>query len=348
MSITMRLLLVLSCSLFLVACGGGGGAPLRVGVGGDVTRQHRAPDPDPVADATPRAWLWEISGGGSLAPSYVLGTMHLGVTRRRALPPPLDEFLQQSRVVVMEIDPRELDRMFAGEGAAAPTSSAAPRRVSRREWLDRALPPATWQLLVDELGARVAPDVLRRMPPGLLSLYLSQVRMAEVEALEEGRTPVRGAASTARLDQSIFEWAVAMGRPVIPLETPEQALDALERVSHGSALDGLREVLERADDARAEQARLREAYLSLDDARTRALLDEEMDAETREILLLARNRAWMENLIPQIEEGRAFVAVGLAHLLGEQSVLSMLEARGFQVRRVGGRERPPQREHARR
>ncbi|UJR84013.1 TraB/GumN family protein [Sandaracinus amylolyticus] len=333
---TTRLLLVLSWVLFVVACGG---EQLRLGVGGDVTRQHRAPEPDPVADAAPRAWLWEVSGGGSLAPSYVLGTMHLGVTRRRALPPPLDEFLHRSRVVVMEIDPRELDGMFAG----TTTSSAAPRRVSRRDWLDRALPPATWQLLVDELGARVPSDVLRRMPPGLLVLYLSQVRMAEVEAREEGRTPVRGAASTARLDQSIFEWAVAMGRPVIPLETPQQALDALERVSQGSALDGLREVLEQAEEARAGQARLREAYLSLDDAQTRALLDSEMDAETREILLLARNRAWMENLVPQIEEGRAFVAVGLGHLLGDDSVLTMLQARGFQVRRLGGQERPPER-----
>lgn len=304
---------------------------MRMGVGGDVTRQHRAPEPDPVEDTAPHAWLWEVRGGDAREPSYVLGTMHLGVTRRRALPPPLDRPLESARVVVMEIDPRDADRMF---------ESARPTRVPRREWLDRALPRETWQLLVGELGDRIPPDVLRRVPPGFLGLYLSQVRMAEIEAREDGREPVRGAASTARLDHSIFEWSVAMGRPLIPLETPEQAMSALERLARGSAIESLRHLLEEAEEAREEQRALREAYLSFDEARVAALLAEEMDAETREILLLERNRAWMENLIPQIEEGRAFVAVGCAHLLGEQSVLAMLEARGYAVRRVLGLRDP--------
>lgn len=330
-----RSLAPLALALCLAACGGG--ETLRVGVGGDVTRQHRTPEPDPVADATPRAWLWEVRGPGSLAPSYLLGTMHLGVTRRRALPPPLDEFLRDARVVVMEIDPRDADRLFA-------QTSAPARPPPRRDWLDRALPVATWQLLVDELGHMVPSDVLRRLPPALLQLHLLQVRMAEVEAHQEGRQPVRGAASTARLDRSIFEWAIAMGRPVIPLETPEQQLEMLGRVARGSALDGLREILEQAEEAREGARALREAYLSFDEARVQTLLEgEETSAEEREIMLLERNRAWIPELLPQLEEGRAFVAVGLAHLLGEGSVIALLREQGYEVRRVGGNERPPER-----
>lgn len=301
-------------------------APLRMSTAGDVTREHTAAAAEPADDAPPPAWLWEVSHEGS-APSYVLGTMHIGVLTSRALPPPLDEHLYGARAVVMEIDPREAARMLTAPGPR--------RRVARREMLDRALPPQTWALLSAELAGIVPADVLRAAPPGLIVQHLRQVRMAEVEAQDEGRVPVRGAASSARLDQSIFEWAVSSGRPVVALETPEQAMTALAAVSSGSALDALRSLIDEAEAARTASRALRAAYLGVDEAQLMALLAES-GADFREILLLGRNRAWMERLIPELEQGSAFVAVGLAHLLGDDSVLAMLAERGFTIRRVGG------------
>ena len=61
------------------------------------------------------------------------------------------------------------------------------------------------------------------------------------------------------------------------------------------------------------------------------------------LMLLERNRAWIPELVPQLEEGRAFVAVGLGHLLGEGSVVALLREQGYEVRRMGGSERPPAR-----
>nr|MDQ3034819.1 hypothetical protein [Myxococcota bacterium] len=92
---TVSLLACLSLASSLAACGGNREV-LRVGVGGDVTAQHRPPPPETEETGHLRAWLWEVRGEGSTEPSYVLGTMHIGVTRRRALPPPLDEHLHQS------------------------------------------------------------------------------------------------------------------------------------------------------------------------------------------------------------------------------------------------------------
>lgn len=305
--------------------GCGGGEILRVGVGGDVTAQHRPAPPETEEGGHLRAWLWEVRGSGAPEPSYVLGTMHIGVTRRRALPPPLDEHLHHSRVLVMEIDFREAERMF---------QAATSRPLPRRQWLDRALPSSAWRLLVEELGHLVPPDVLRRIPPGFLAMHLMQVRMAEVEAREDGREPVRGAASTARLDSAIFEWSVTMGRPLVALETPEQQMAALARIPSGPSIDTLRALLVDADAARDEARALREAYLSFDAQRLSSALGE-MSEEERRILLTERNIEWMERLVPELERGRAFVAVGLGHLLGEQSVLAMLAERGFTVRRIG-------------
>lgn len=51
-------------------------------------------------------------------------------------------------------------------------------------------------------------------------------------------------------------------------------------------------------------------------------------------LLRDRNRAWATTLSRFMEDsGTGFVAVGTAHLLGEESLLSELRERGYSVQR---------------
>ena len=69
------------------------------------------------------------------------------------------------------------------------------------------------------------------------------------------------------------------------------------------------------------------------------LLTAEMTPTQRDALLTQRNRAWEAALFPQIQEGNAFVAVGLGHLLGEGSVLASLAARGYTIERLGPAQR---------
>jgi uncharacterized protein YbaP (TraB family) len=47
-----------------------------------------------------------------------------------------------------------------------------------------------------------------------------------------------------------------------------------------------------------------------------------------------RNARMVERMLPRFEEGGAFIAIGAAHLPGEQGVLALLERRGFGVVRV--------------
>lgn len=309
----------------LLACGGPHTVVRMTTAGATEPVAEVAPEPE--VQTIPRVWLWEVSGGDAASPSYVLGTMHIGVRMNVALPEPLDQHLDEARSLVMEVDPRQVEQMFA--------SAPRGRRVPRREWLDRALARTTWEHLVAELGDRVPPDILRQLPPAMITLHLSQVRMAEVEAREEGREPVRGAASSARLDATIFDLAIRAGTPVVPLETPEEAFTALAAITGGSAIEDLTAIVDQAEEARGEQRALRDAYVAFDDARLESLLSTEMPPEVREILLLARNRAWMPHLLPEIVRGNAFVAVGVGHLVGEGSVLEMLRAAGYTVRRVG-------------
>jgi uncharacterized protein YbaP (TraB family) len=263
-----------------------------------------------------------------VAPSYVLGTMHVGIRMPDALPHPYDDYLHDTRALVMEVDLREAERYMA-ESARTHHGTRSGRT------LDRALGRESWQRLVAEMSTRVPGEILRRVPPGTMTLYLQQVRIAEVEAIAEGREPVPGVPSSARLDASIFDWAVRQGCPVVALETPEQALDALDGLPEGDVVGALRHIVDEPDEARAEAAALRNAYLSFDAQAILDLLGAAWGPAEREQILYQRNRAWEAALFPQIQQGNAFVAVGVGHLLGPESVIEALRARGYTVERIG-------------
>jgi hypothetical protein len=56
-----------------------------------------------------------------------------------------------------------------------------------------------------------------------------------------------------------------------------------------------------------------------------------------EALITRRNHTWRTVLGPELVQGHAVVAVGAAHLLGEQGLLALLRADGFTVERLHGR-----------
>lgn len=318
---------VMVAAMWVLGCGGGARSEVRATTP-DVADEEveTVVEAPPEEDLAPRAWLFRVSGGDAASPSYLLGTMHLGITFRAAVPSPLDSTLIDARTVAMEIDMREGLRFFR----------EAPRvRIPRRQWNDRTLGAATFARLTAELARIAPPEAIARVPAGALANYLQQVRMAEVEAVEDGRTPIAGATSSARLDRSIFNWAIASGIPFVALETPEEAMAAFAGGEPAAAVEALRALVEDPAGARDAARRLRDAYRSLDEARLLAELAE-MSAEERHAVFDVRNAAWMRNLVPAIQGGGAFVAVGVGHLVGEGSVIDLLEAQGYQVERVLG------------
>ncbi len=59
------------------------------------------------------------------------------------------------------------------------------------------------------------------------------------------------------------------------------------------------------------------------------------DPELRAALLTSRNEAWMSHLLPILDRSeRPLIAVGAAHLLGEDGLPALLAREGYTVRRV--------------
>ncbi len=138
--------------LALSGCGGAAPAPAP-----GITRAP--PSPAPAAEPAPaeapaaapgRPWLWEVRPAGGGEPSFLLGTIHLGVPLTDALPGGHGERLARARVVIVEMD------TVSGAEDMLPLMTL-PAGASLR----RMIPAPTWERLRREVA--VAESALDRL-----------------------------------------------------------------------------------------------------------------------------------------------------------------------------------------
>lgn len=79
------------------------------------------------------------------------------------------------------------------------------------------------------------------------------------------------------------------------------------------------------------------AWLSGDDAALAMHVNNtlEFSPELQRVLLTDRNRRWLPRIVELIDDGQApFVAVGAGHVIGEEGVVALLSAQGYDTRRI--------------
>lgn len=264
-----------------------------------------APGPRPSAPTGPRPLnLWEVARDGKV--SHVLGTCHVGVDLAAALPKPDDALLGRARVLYTE----------------APLD-ADPITIFRMVWSDRRLS----ERLPEDAFIRLVTS--SELPASLVDHFPPWVAATAPLALTGD--------PTQSMDLELQRRAAAAGVASRHLETLEQQVALLARHD-----DAFLAALAGPPDAEADLAARRalDAYCLRGEVPDETLVVDPADPTT-EPMLWARNRAWMETLRPELAEGGAFVAVGAAHLLGEQGLLRLLEGEGYTVRRHST-ERPAQ------
>lgn len=274
------------------------------------------------ADRGPRDWpapspaLWSVTApdGGE---GWLLGTIHALPEGLEWRNPALERALAQSDVLVVEL---------AELGDARAAAAAFARRAR-----SPGLPP---------LLARLPPDQRPALAAALEAAGLAERDFAETESWAAALTlanALRRHDPAHGVDRALIAEARATGRPVIGLETLDGQFALFDALPPRAQARLLAAVPAEADPA-AQDARVA-AWLAGD----LASLEREAEAglladpALRERLQLARNRAWAARIAALVERGeRPFVAVGAAHLLGEEGLPALLAERGFTVRRVGG------------
>jgi uncharacterized protein YbaP (TraB family) len=249
-------------------------------------------------------FLWEVQGAAG--PSYLFGTIHAGFHADQELPAWVWDKLDGAETFIMELDPTTIPVSELARMSQLPEGKS----------LDAMLGPEDWTALTSLVDA--APDSLKRLQPWAVFLLITQKLYP---------TPVP-------LDLALRTRAQAKGKNLVYLEEWKLQADILADMEIGD----LRELLDPKGKGRTQLEGLVVAYRDGDFEKLTAIgLDPEEIAKNPKRharLLDDRNRDWIGKLVPHLERGRSFVAVGALHFPGEQGLIELLRAKGFVLTRV--------------
>lgn len=143
------------------------------------------------------------------------------------------------------------------------------------------------------------------------------------------------------LDLSLYKAATAAGKDVFGLETIEEQLAVFENLSGPDQIALLRETLAVRHQLPEVFERLIDAYLARDLGGLLRLSDAYLAGGDRELAqrfrtaaLDVRNERMAERMVPYLDQGGCFIAVGALHLPGKDGILGRLQAMGREVRKV--------------
>lgn len=285
------------------------------------------PEPEPVAaPVTPPAprrqhrsvaqpYLWRVDSGAR--PSYIFGTVHVGVAFDEAFPADGLQFIDEARIVFQEIDPE------AGTLAALATNASLPINKILEDYIT----PRAMYRLSNELLHVMDVSRLPRLRPWVSMVFLQQKRADAIR---------RGSAAHS-MDQELHRYVQQQGVQFQPLETVEDQAEALGSVSDEIMGHIVRDMVLEPERLNTELNALIEAYLSGDVDLVDGLLHDSGDAGVRAFhaaLFDGRNQRWLEVVEPELEEGGLFIAVGLGHILGEAGLLRRLRQAGHAIERL--------------
>ncbi len=259
--------------------------------------------------------LWRVQGPG-IGPDYVFGTIHLEDPRVLDLPDAVTEALAEADTFVMELDP----------DISSLTQISTAMMYSDGGDLERALGKDLYARAAKALAERGIPEPMaRQMKPWAVLMTLN------VPPPETGMV----------LDLVLYMKAVQQGKTTRGLEKSEEQVSALADLPLPMQVELIRDSLDNQSLMEEIYERLVEAYLARDLAAMQALNDQAMaetDASTRDLvssrLVTERNKRMVQRMLPTLQEGSTFVAVGALHLPGPEGILGLLENRGYRVTRV--------------
>ncbi len=300
-------------ALALVSCGGGG----------NETQTAEAPAAEDGSTAAitgsgPALWLT----GDDDTTIYLFGTVHVLPDDLEWRTPLIDEAMAEASVVYFETDidpnPIEITRIVSNLGLYPPGEKLS----------DRLTPEQTAMLAAacDELGVSFA--VVDSMKP-----WMGALTLAERVIVEAGYNPQSG------VERTLSPIAKNSGAEIRRLETIEEQLRVFADLPEETQIRYLMEGLDEISEEPVILHELVQAWANGDvDKLVEIMISEELSGtpEIYEALLVNRNRNWVDALaaLTNEETGTFFVAVGAAHLAGDDSVMAMLEERGIATTRV--------------
>ena len=261
--------------------------------------------------------LWKIAGAKGNV--YLFGSLHLLPAEVKWRTPRVERALQESKVLVFEIDP-----------ASAQDQQAMLQLIRKYgvlpqgQTLPAILAPqlnAEFEQLANTLG--LPPASMAPMRPWLVAVTLSVQFI-----ISQGFDPNAG------VDHLLAAWARQNGRAIASLETADAQLSIFGESTREQEIEFLAASLRQMRETPQMLSQMLVAYRRGDLAGMEKTLNAAMDEvpSVRKRLMHDRHERWLPQIQKMLADGgSAFICVGAAHLVGPDSVVAMLRARGIKV-----------------
>jgi uncharacterized protein YbaP (TraB family) len=265
--------------------------------------------------------LWKVERS-DVAPSHVFGTIHSTDSRVRRLPKPVNNVVRSAKIMILEV--ARTDDM--------PIRMARLMMLRDGKRLEEILGTDLFRQFAEVAGRYGLPaNLLQRIKPWAALMTIS------LPPQEKSRQ----AAGKLPLDLALGARAQKRGIPVYGLETVEEQLNLFEDLPEADQISLLQAAIRDHDKVGPMFERMIKTYLERDlEGLMTWAIDQTAgkDKRHREIFevrfLERRNRLMVDRMQPRLAAGGALVAVGAAHLPGENGVLSLLAKQGYSITRV--------------
>lgn len=265
--------------------------------------------------AQEKSLLWEISGNGLNESSYLFGTVHLIPKADFFLPEGTEELLKSSKQLVLEMDISDPGIQF---------KLLAGMKLDSGKSLKDFYSPKEYEFLGKKLEKQY--DMNLEAVQFMKPVFVQQNMM--ITYLTEGEfTSYEG---------YFMKLAEARNIPVFGLETLEDQLAAINSMPDSLQARSLLKSVKSKKSSSKVMDELVKLYKNQDvEALFQAVLSDKSEFKGFENeLLINRNKKWIPAIKSKMAEQKVFIAVGAAHLGGEQGVIALLRKEGYEVKPV--------------
>jgi uncharacterized protein YbaP (TraB family) len=260
----------------------------------------------------PPSLLWKIEGNGLKQPSYLFGTMHMIEKQYFYFPESLEKLVKKSDLLVMEI-------------AGIPNQAEAMKYLVLKEGtfydfftpqqMDTIFAWTKAKMMMDEKAFKTT---FSKFKPFVLVQTATQMQfMGKTESYE---MTFQNIANKNKVKQEGLE-TIADQMKIFDDLTKEQQAEMV--------MEGIR------DEAKSNEmsSQMQQIYRRQQIDSLYNLIQSEggVLAAEQNAFLDNRNKNWIPKIKNYISQGKTFIAVGAAHLGGENGVIRLLEKEGFTV-----------------
>jgi len=257
--------------------------------------------------------LWEISGKGLTAPSYIFGTFHLLCKEDIHFSNSLKQAVSNSHEIYLELDMDDPATLMSGLMLMNMKGGKKLKDLYKPEAYKRLS-----DYFKDSLQTPIA--MLQGMKPEFLIALLYPKMMP--------------CSATGSVEEEVMQLAKKEDKEIKGLETMAFQASLFDSIPYEKQAEELLNTLDSMEKSKKYFGQMLRAYKDqrLDEIEKIAIDPEFGFEENQDMLLDNRNKNWVKQLKEIMKKGPVFTAVGAGHLVGKAGLIALLRKEGYTVR----------------